>query len=432
MSSPTIILGSGIIGLSTAYYLSLTHPTPSSIHVVDPSTTLFSCASGFAGGFLALDWFSPPVSALGKLSFEEHARLAGEFGGAERWGYRTSTALSYATGPRGEATRGEDWLRQGTSRAGAAAGGEAVGDGEQERPGWLARVEGDGVEVISEKGSTAQVYVVFLKLVLFCIYHANKVISRDPLLLCQFLLQSCLERGVQLHHPARAVSIGKDEQGELSSIRILDTETKLESDIPCTKILIAAGAWSPQVFSTLFPDSKQKLPLHSLAGHSLVVRSSVWEKEKGADSHAVFTTEASGYCPEIFSRANGEIYFAGLNSSTTPLPNLPGESEVEEDAIATLQQTARRYLAKEHGDVLDIVKTGLCFRPITARGTPILGRIPDEELGGIKPKGAGQGGVWVTGGHGPWGISMSLGTGKVMAEMIQGEPTSANVSALGL
>lgn len=35
-------------------------------------------------------------------------------------------------------------------------------------------------------------------------------------------------------------------------------------------------------------------------------------------------------------------------------------------------------------------------------------------------------------GHGPWGISHSLGTGKVMAEMVESKPLSANVKSLSL
>jgi glycine/D-amino acid oxidase-like deaminating enzyme len=151
----TVILGTGIIGVSTAYYLSLTVPG-SSIHLVEASPALFASASGFAGGFLAADWFSPSVAALGKLSFEEHARLAGEFNGRERWGYARSTGVSYSNGS-GRTKRGDDWLRDGTSRADAA--GSRFIDGNVESPRWLARTEGDHIDVISEKGSTAQVYV---------------------------------------------------------------------------------------------------------------------------------------------------------------------------------------------------------------------------------------------------------------------------------
>jgi glycine/D-amino acid oxidase-like deaminating enzyme len=156
----TIILGAGLIGTSTAYYLSHSQ-APSSIHLVEPSPKLFASASGYAAGFLAKDWFSPSVAALGALSFEEHKKLSEEYDGRERWGYSRSTATSYTAG-RGKAMggrrRGDDWLRYGASRAEAAAAGITEVADETE-PRWLRRGEGDGVEVISEEGTTAQVWV---------------------------------------------------------------------------------------------------------------------------------------------------------------------------------------------------------------------------------------------------------------------------------
>ena len=249
----------------------------------------------------------------------------------------------------------------------------------------------------------------------------------------EFLLEACLDRGVKLHHPARATSIETDTRGELSSIRILNLETNSETDIPCTKILIAAGAWSPQVFTGLFPNSNRKIPISSLAGHSLVIRSRQWSRqhdERGC--HAIFTTDEDGYSPEIFSRAGGEIYIAGLNSPSLPLPTLPTDSTTDETAVRQLKKTAYRFLGGPHSDDLEIVREGLCFRPVTKRGTPFLTRIPDEALGNLTTRRSAEGGVWLAAGHGPWGISLSLGSGKIMAEMIQGQPTSVNVTGLGL
>lgn len=106
---------------------------------------------------------------------------------------------------------------------------------------------------------------------------------------------------------------------------------------------------------------------------------------------------------------------------------MPTEAKVDERAVGTLKRTAKRLLGtKGDGEDLEVVRTALCFRPVTRRGTPILARIPEND---VETKGVG---VWVAAGHGPWGISLSLGTGKVMAEMIQGRPMSADVSRLGL
>jgi glycine/D-amino acid oxidase-like deaminating enzyme len=230
------------------------------------------------------------------------------------------------------------------------------------------------------------------------------------------------------------VSVTKDMREEIASIRILNTETHSETDLPCTKVLIAAGAWSPQVFSTLFPRAKKKLPISSLAGHSLVLRSPRWRKEhQEMGCHAIFTTDEEGYSPEIFSRLGEEIYIAGLNSSSLALPDLATASVVDENAVNKLMRTSKRLLGVDDLKVedLEVLRKGLCFRPVTNRGTPFLTRIPDNILSDVRIRGAGEGGVWLAAGHGPWGISLSLGSGKVMAEMIQGKPPSVDIR-LGL
>lgn len=78
--------------------------------------------------------------------------------------------------------------------------------------------------------------------------------------------------------------------------------------------------------------------------------------------------------------------------------------------------TAKRLM----GNDLQVVREAVCWRPVSARGTPYLGKVP------------GQQGVWIAAGHGKWGISLGLGTGKVMTEMLQEKNTSADVSKLAL
>jgi glycine/D-amino acid oxidase-like deaminating enzyme len=154
--SSTVVLGAGIIGVSTAYYLSQ-HQAPSTIVLVEPSRELFASASGYAGGFVAKDWYGPPVASLGALSFEEHRSLAKENDGPERWGYAASAALSYtvASRPLRSSRRGDDWLQEGSSRVEVAVA--AIDATSGETPGWLRRTSGDQAEVISEEGTTAQV-----------------------------------------------------------------------------------------------------------------------------------------------------------------------------------------------------------------------------------------------------------------------------------
>lgn len=257
-----------------------------------------------------------------------------------------------------------------------------------------------------------------------------------------------MDAGVHLHHPAQAISMQTDVRGELASVRIADTQSSTETDVPCTHVVIAAGAWSPAAFRALFPRSSYVPPVSSLAGHSLVVRTPRWdpsrEQQQGAavagGCHAVFLAEQPGYSPEIFSRTSGNIYLGGLNSATEPLPPLPTDTRamIRTDAIRRLRETARELMVERRGeaeddDDLEIVREGLCFRPVTESGLPIVGRVPDELLGvAISTRAGPEGGVYMAAGHGPWGISLSLGTGKVLAEMVQGREPSADVSALGV
>lgn len=413
-ASNTIILGAGIIGLSTAYYLAK-HQQPSTIHLVEPSPELFASASGYAGGFLARDWFGPGVSSLGALSFDEHRRLAKAYDGASRWGYQRSKAVNYTPGTetgKKKGVRREDWLRTEESRAMAAHEAKDSEATSEMAPPWLQRTTGDSISVIADEGSTAQL---------------------DPLRLCRFLLDECLQQGVKLHHPAKAIAVMSDTRNELSSVTIADTTSSTETDVPCTKLIIAAGAWSAQVFAELFPQSSSTLPISGLAGHSLVIKSPRWT-DKMSGCHAVFATSKAGYSPEIFSRAGGEIWIGGLNSSAISLPDRATEREILTEAIVQLKKEADLLLGPgeeaEVGD-LEIVREGLCFRPVTPYGTPIISRLDDQHLGGeITTRPDDNGGVYLAAGHGPWGISLSLGTGKVLAEMLQGRRLSADLSSL--
>lgn len=94
-----VVVGGGIIGVCTAYYL-LSSITPASSPVTRVTLVeeevIAGAASGKAGGFLALDWHGPATTSLAKLSYRLHRDLATEYGGAERWGYRAMESVSFA------------------------------------------------------------------------------------------------------------------------------------------------------------------------------------------------------------------------------------------------------------------------------------------------------------------------------------------------
>ena len=88
------IIGGGIAGISTAYFLANSPALPpgAKITVVE-GTEIAAAASGKSGGFLAKDWHGTPTASLSAMSYDLHAELAGKYGGAEKWGYRTVDTL---------------------------------------------------------------------------------------------------------------------------------------------------------------------------------------------------------------------------------------------------------------------------------------------------------------------------------------------------
>jgi len=355
--------------------------------------------------------FAPSVAPLGALSFALHRQLAERFGGRHKWGYSKSTGTSLSRdGESAAGGSGEDWLRDGSSRRSAAK--DAVEDRAGAWPGWLAREKGCNLEVISSEDSVAQL---------------------DPLRLCEFLLDESLKKGVTLYQPARVVSVSKDGDGKLSGVRIA-IDGKEEVDIACSRLVITAGPWTPVVFENLFPQSSTKIPISALAGHSLLVKSPRWTTDMEPEGcHAVFATDTLGYSPELFSRLGEEVYIAGLNSMTIHLPEVYEEAKVRQEDIETLKMTATKMLGSPAGENdLQVIREALCFRPVTSSGRPIVSRIPDSRLGGVSTDAGSKGGVYIAAGHGAWGISQSLGTGKALTELMDGLPMSANISALGL
>ncbi|EMD60872.1 hypothetical protein GGP41_009820 [Bipolaris sorokiniana] len=412
-NTDTVILGCGIIGLCTAYYLTEAGKTnPQNVHIIDSSAELFHCASGLAAGFLSADWFAPSVSSLGTLSFKLHSELAQAHGGRKAWGYSSSTGVSLSQDSESAiAGSGEDWLENGTSRA-QAAGHNKPREEQVTCPGWLRRTQEGTMEVISRDGTTAQI---------------------DPLRFCQWVLKEVKARGVTIHQPARATGVIQDSEGVLSGVRIQQgDDADSQTELPCSRLVIASGAWSPRVFTTLFPASKSRIPISPLAGHSLLVRNPHFNPTD-ADTeacHAIFATDTLGFSPEWFARLGGELYLGGLNSTTVPLPDVATDVRPSEKAIEQLRQCAQVMIVAVPEKEMEVLREGLCFRPVTSSGRPIVARIPDEKLGGLKTKEEAKGGVFIAAGHGAWGISHAPGTGLVLSELMLGQPTSAKVEAL--
>jgi glycine/D-amino acid oxidase-like deaminating enzyme len=249
-------------------------------------------------------------------------------------------------------------------------------------------------------------------------------------MLCQFLLDQCRSRNVRVHHPVTVtgvVSYAQDDTVTGLTIRSPDGSERM---IPCDALLLTAGVWTPRVFAALFPKATISLPISHFSGHSIVLRSPYWTATEPpghpiTGCHAIFTTDSdANISPGIFSRAGGDIYLAGLNTTSIPVPERASEVQPEPASIEVLTRVACKLLGD---DQVDVLQMGFCHRPVSSTGAPLLTRLTSKQTGIDL-----NGGVWVSTGHGPWGISLSLGTGLVLAELLLRKSPSADVSRLGL
>lgn len=94
LSDSTVIIGGGIIGLSTAYYLALAQNRGNNIFIVDISADVVSAASGKSNGVLPDYDFENPIIELAHLSWKLHEKLAQSYNGPMTWGY-TKTLRHY-------------------------------------------------------------------------------------------------------------------------------------------------------------------------------------------------------------------------------------------------------------------------------------------------------------------------------------------------
>jgi len=66
-----------------------------------------------------------------------------------------------------------------------------------------------------------------------------------------------------------------------------------------------------------------------------------------------------GFSPEWFARTGGELYLAGLNSTTIPLPDVATEVKASEKSIEQLKACARAMMVNVPGQEFEVLREGL-------------------------------------------------------------------------
>jgi glycine/D-amino acid oxidase-like deaminating enzyme len=349
-----LICGGGAIGAAIAYFLSLRRVEA----VVIERAAIAGAASGKSGGFLALDWCDgTPLAPLARRSFVLQAELAANSG--RDWGYRRVDTLSVALSARGRPA------------AATAAG----------LPDWVGR----DVRLQQRLGTTATTAQI------------------DPAGFTRGLMTAACERGARLQTGSITGMTRTSSDARVTGV-LVDGEP-----VAGDAVVIAMGPWSVL--------ASQWLPLpaiYGLKGHSLVFRT-----RAPISAHALFVEyeaeDGAAHAPELFPRADGTVYVCGL-SSTAPVPLDPAAVAPDPGALERLRTITAR-LAPALGEA-EVLAGQACYRPVTADGLPLIGRVPGVEA------------AYVATGHSVWGMLNAPATGEAIAELIvDGAARSVDLSA---
>ncbi|KAL7903362.1 FAD dependent oxidoreductase [Trichoderma sp. SZMC 28014] len=408
-----VIVGGGIIGCTTAYYLTR-HPKFSpalhTITLLEAAPSVAAGASGKAGGLLGL-WAYP--ASIVPLSYRLHSELAAEHDGVSRWGYRrikcgsieavvTREKLDERQNLAGE--NGKAWEKLPKQDEAAR---ELLQD--EELPADLDWIDREVVRGWAEMGSpgateTAQVHP----------YHFTTSIA-----------ELAQKGGVTIKTNAKVTRLITSKVA-VQGVEYLDRTTDEVNKITgVTDIVVAAGPWTGRVL----PRAK----VEGLRAHSVVY-------DVNVTPYAVFTDielpadfipdhrakmgqkrrHKGRVDPEIYARPFNEAYACGEPDSDVPLPETADQVQFNEahcDDIISYFATVSPVLA-----AAPIKAKQACYLPRHVRfgqeSGPLIGPT-------VTP------GLWVAAGHTCWGIQNGPATGKLMSEYIlDGEAKSANVGNL--
>lgn len=352
-----VIVGGGIIGCTTAYYLSH-HPSfrtdIDEITILEASRTgVAQGASGKAGGLVA-KWAYP--RELVDVSFPEHVRLAELHNGAERWGWRYVNCGSWEG-------RGED------NPSLAVTSSEVGGGGDKPGPEKTAGLENPDVEQRKGKGLPDD-----LRWVKESLTDSYSPMAGDgdtaqvhPYLFTTSMLELAQSKGVKLRLGAIAGPIAFDMEN-VTGVFYQSLTAPMEL-VPATHAILCAGAWTPNILPSV--------PIKATRAHSIVIQP---QPNVRISPYVLFTKidlpRGKPASPEIYARPNNEVYACGPGDKS-PLPYFVDDVKVDDAACEAIFQHVASVSPELRAGT--VVKKQACFLPTVKKGKlggPIVGPAP--------------------------------------------------------
>ncbi|KAL8835396.1 MAG: hypothetical protein Q9170_003324 [Blastenia crenularia] len=389
-----VIVGAGSIGLSTAYNLAKSSSAASSsvkIIVIDPFDRPFAasssqCTGCFHYGFPEKE--TQPLLPLGKYSFDLWAAHAGNEDFQKPTGYRPHSFFG---------------VNQGS------------GNGIEALPDWIQSEQTWDVDedVLGTRNATV-----------------------NPTGIGQWLTAQCFKLGVEIKTNLKVIYADLSPENRIQAVVCL-RKNLTTIRIDCTQLLLACGPWTPIVYKMLFPSSPIQLQSSTNAGDWIVCKNPCPTTQK-----TIAYVSFQGILAEkleFAGRNDGTIWVCGRRDFTAPLPPPGQNAEPDERLIEELFGRAQTLLnskcrcTRKHDDELQLLSKGRAFRPATQSGLPIMSEVTPSDLTSYPAQGSSSSsGVFVCWGHGSYGLTLSMGTGKLMGQLMCGEKPDLDLSLFSL
>ncbi|KAL8788989.1 MAG: hypothetical protein Q9213_001398 [Squamulea squamosa] len=402
-----VIIGGGIIGCTSAYFLTRHPAYDPSKHKITllEASKVAGGASGKAGGLLAL-WAYPRT--IVPLSYRLHAQLAQEHGGESRWGYRQIHCGQLTA--RGRPNERKETLNGKPSKGESVSlkkrDGKALGKvtaaGLPKNLNWFAPESVRSYYEMGDPDTTAQVH---------------------PYQFTTAMAELAALEGVNIILGS-VTSINTADREGVKSVTYEEKANKVTHTIPATDVIVSAGPWSQRVYPPA--------PISGMRAHSVTITPS-----NPISAYAIFTEislppefgntdtflkskrpHSKTVTPEIYARPNNEAYACGEGDHLVPLPRTTEDVETD---LARCQDIVD-YVSSISDELKDgeVTVRQACYLPNVeaASGGPLIGQT------GVK-------GLLLATGHTCWGIQNGPGTGKLIGEFVfDGMAKSASIGSL--
>ena len=184
-----------------------------------------------------------------------------------------------------------------------------------------------------------------------------------------------------------------------STVSLCANGNRIQADIEADEYVICGGAWS----SGIARDLKLQLPMQAGKGYSLTL-----QQPRKKPAHAMILSEARVAVTPMLNalRFGGTMEITGTDLSINP------------SRVRGIVKAVPKYLPEFNSDDFRDVKPWAGLRPCSPDGLPYIGRFARYEN------------LTVATGHAMMGLSLGPITGKLMAQLLSGEQPSIALESL--